>query len=193
MFSSSDAQFAAAVCMLYRRLKRRELCSSPSSYKLYTTCTKGEMSFCGLWCSVFHFSLRKKTSYTYFAHMGCTQAPPTKQLREEGPGYKAKYHSSLVPRPLAHSGLVGGPEYEDKLHSWWIYKASMHKQCVPGPLPALWEGPGYEATFSPMFHAYFSLCTTSQVAIIAELKCISGNLSKEAKDVCSWRVQNVVA
>jgi len=32
--------------------------------------------------------------------------------------------SSLVPRPLTHSGCVGGAENEAKLHSWWIYKAS---------------------------------------------------------------------
>ena len=30
-------------------------------------------------------------------------------------GYETKHHSSLVPRPLAHSGFVGGPEYEAKL------------------------------------------------------------------------------
>ena len=38
--SSSDAQVAAAVCTLYGRLGRRELCSSLSSYKLYAVCTK---------------------------------------------------------------------------------------------------------------------------------------------------------
>ena len=32
--------------------------------------------------------------------MGRIQAPLTKRLREEGPGYEVKHHSNLVPRPL---------------------------------------------------------------------------------------------
>ena len=58
-------------------------------------------------CNVFHLSL-----VHVLGHVGCTQAPPTKQLCEEGPGYEAKHHSSLVPHIAAlWEGLSMRPNF----------------------------------------------------------------------------------
>ena len=48
-FSSSSTSdlFAKSVSYAVSKVERRESCSSRSNYRLYATCTKGEMCFCG--------------------------------------------------------------------------------------------------------------------------------------------------
>ena len=68
----------------------------------------------------------------------------------EGPGHEATLIFSLIPKkPLCGRGLdmshVSKVRVRCFLRREKRNTLRMRKQCVPGPLSALWEGPGYEA------------------------------------------------
>ena len=72
----------------------------------------------------------------------------------EGPGHEATMMLSLIPRPLLTKPLCGrglDTSHVSKVRVRCFLRREkqntlrMRKQCVPGPLPALWEGRGYKA------------------------------------------------